>query len=170
MAMKRWLEDDGAPEPTLPTPLDLRTSYGYLLDNKMISDTLVLHPGKMKLLFGSNASAALQCKFKVIRSSDRTLTDNQIKTTVVTAVRNFFNITQWEFGESFYFTELAAAIHAALPTEISSVVLVPTLPQNQFGNMFQVLAREDEVLYPDITVNEVEIVTGFTPTNLRLNG
>jgi hypothetical protein len=170
MSLKRWLEDPLATEPVLPTPLDLRTSYGYLLDNKMISDTIVLHPGKIKLLFGSKATPALQCTFKVIRSAERILTDNQIKTTIVTTVRNFFNITQWEFGETFFFTELAAAIHASLPTEISSVVLVPTLPQNQFGDMFQVLAREDEVFYSDISVNNIEIVSGYTPTNLRLNG
>lgn len=169
MALKRWLEDPLATQPTLPTPLDLRTSYGYLLDNKMISDTIVLHPGKIKLMFGSRAAAPLQCTFKVVRSSDRTLTDNQIKTTIVTTIRNFFNITQWEFGETFYFTELAAAIHAALPTEISSVVLVPLLPENQFGDLFQVLAREDEVFYPDVSVTDIEIVTGYTATNLRLN-
>lgn len=170
MSLKRWLEDPLAVKPDLPTPLDLRTSYNYLLDNKMISDTVVLHPGKIKLLFGTKATPALQCTFKVIRSSDRTLTDNEIKTTIVTTIRNFFDITLWEFGETFFYTELSAAIHAALPTEISSVVPVPTLAANQFGDLFQVLAREDEVFYPDITVDNIEIVTGYTPTNLRLNG
>lgn len=169
MAIKRWLEDPLATEPSPPTPLDLRTSYSYLLDNKMISDTIVLHPGRIKLLFGQKATPALQCVFRVIRSNERVLTDNQIKTTIVTTIRNFFNITMWEFGETFYFTELAAAIHAALPTEISSVVLVPTLPQNQFGDMFQVPAREDEVFYPDVSVRDIEIVSGYTPTNLRLS-
>lgn len=168
-AVKRWLEDPLAPVPVAPTPLDLRTSYNYLLDNKMISDTVILHSGRMKLLFGPRAEAPLQATFKVIRSAERILTDNQIKTTIVATIRNFFNITQWEFGETFYFTELAAAIHAALPTEISSVVLVPTLPQNQFGDLFQALAREDEVFYPDISVGDIEIVSGYTPTNLRLN-
>lgn len=168
-AVKRWLEDPLATEPTPPTPLDLRTSYNYLLDNKMISDTVVLHSGRMKLLFGPRAAAPLQATFKVIRSSERILTDNQIKTTIVATIRNFFNITQWEFGETFYFTELAAAIHAALPTEISSVVLVPSFPQNQFGDLFQAFAREDEVFYPDISVDDVEIVAGYTATNLRLN-
>jgi hypothetical protein len=168
MSLKRWLEDPLAPEPTPLTPLDLRTSYGYLLDNKMISDTIVLHPGKIKLLFGGKAIASLQCKFKVVRSVDRSLTDNQIKTTIVTTIRNFFDITKWELGETFFFTELVAAIHASLPTEISSVVLVPLLAQHQFGDLFQVLAREDEVFYPDVSVNDVEIVSGYTATNLRL--
>ena len=167
MALKRWLEDPLATVPDLPTPLDLRTSYGYLLDNKMISDTVVLHPGKIKLLFGAKAPASLQATFKVIRSADTTLTDNQIKTVLVTTVRNFFDITLWEFGETFFFTELGAAIHTALPTEISAVELVPMISSSHFGDLQQILAREDEVFYPDITVDAVQIVTAYTATTLR---
>lgn len=168
--LKRWLEDPLATQPVNPTPLTLRTAYGYLLDNKMISDAVVLHPGRIKLLFGTKAPTELQATFKVIRSPNGVLTDNQVKTIIVSTVRNFFDIGMWEFGETFFFTELSAAIHAALSTEISSVVLVPKYTSNQFGDMFQVLAREDEIFYPDITVNQIEIVTGFTATNLRLNG
>lgn len=167
--LKTFLEDPLAPAPDTPTPLDLRTAYGYLLNNKMISDSVVLLPGRFKLLFGARAPAELQAVFRIIRSQNGLLTDNQVKTTTVSVIRNFFDVTLWEFGETFFFTELAAAIHAALPTEISSVVLVPTFTANQFGDMFQVLTREDEVLYPDITVNQIEIVTGYTSTNLRLN-
>lgn len=169
IALKRWLEDPLAVQPSTPTPLDLRTSYNYLLDNKMISDTVVLHPGRIKLLFGDKAIPELRARLVIVRSNNSLLTDNQIKTTVVTTVRNFFDITQWEFGETFYFTELAAAIHLAMPTDISTVVLVPEYSSNQFGDMFQVVTREDEVLYPDITVSDIEIVTGLTSTNIRKN-
>lgn len=168
-SLRRWLEDPiRYTKPADVTPLDLRTTYGYLLDNKMVSDDVILHPGRVKLLFGKNAIPSLQGTFRVIRSSDRTLTDNQIKNMIVTTVREFFNPTQWEFGESFYFTELVAALHNALPTEISSIVLVPTMGSSQFGDMFQVSAREDEILYADIDVTNIEVVTGYTATNLRL--
>jgi hypothetical protein len=150
--------------------LDLRTSYDYLLNNKMISDTVILHPGKIKLLFGTNAAPELQALFKVIKTETSLKTDNEIKTTIVTTIRNFFDIITWEFGETFFFTELAAAIHSALPTDISSVVLVPTFAQNQFGDMFEVLAREDEVFYADVLVGNIEIVPAYNAINLRLNG
>lgn len=169
VALKRWLEDPLAVQPSLPTPLDMRTAYGYLLDNKMISDTVVLHPGRIKLIFGSKAIPELRAQLVIVRAPNGLLTDNEIKTSVVTTVRNFFDITQWEFGETFYFTELAAAIHNSLPTEISTVVLVPEFTNHQFGDLFQVLTREDEVLYPDITVEDVDIVTGLTAANIRRN-
>lgn len=166
-SLKRWLENPQTTQPTAPTPLDLRTSYNYLLDNRMISDTVVLHPGNIKLLFGPKAAPQLQATFKVVRSLNATLTNNQIKTKIVSTVRNFFDISYWEFGETFYFSELSAAIHTVLTTEISSVVLVPTYAQNQFGDLYQINAREDEVFYPDITVDNIEIVESYTATNLR---
>lgn len=170
ISFKRWLEDPLALQPGEVTPLSLRNDYSKLLDNKMVSDTAILHPGKIKLIFGSKSAPALQAKFKVIRSPASVLTDNQIKNVLVATVRNFFDIATFEFGETFFFTELASAIHMDLSTDISSVVLVPTLATSQFGDMLQVAAREDEILYPDIDVEDIDIVTGFTPTNLRLNG
>lgn len=170
ISYKRWLEDPLATIPSEPTPLDLRNDYNKLLSAKMASDTVILHPGKFKLIFGDKANPALQARLTVIKSVNSTMTDNQIKNQIVATVRNFFDVATFEFGETFYFTELASAIHMDLSTEISSVVLVPTLATSQFGNLLQVFAREDEIIYPDIGVEDIDIVTGFTPTNLRLNG
>lgn len=169
LSMKRWLEDPLASKPDLPTPLDLRSTYNYLLDNKMISDTVVLHPGKIKLLFGSRAQPELQATFKIIKSPHSTLTDNQIKTAMIATIRNFFDVTSWEFGETFYFTELATAIHTTLPVDVSSVILVPTSATNAFGTLFQVLAREDEIFYADVTPSQLEIVTSYNDLNMQVN-
>lgn len=170
ISFKRWLEDPLALPPSELTPLDLRNDYNKLLASKMASDTVILHPGKFKMIFGDKSAPALQGKLKVIRSANSTMTDNQIKNIIVATVRNFFDISAFEFGETFFFTELASAIHMDLATEISSVVLVPTLSTSQFGDMLQVQAREDEIIYPDINVEDIDIVSGFTATNLRVNG
>lgn len=168
-ALRSWLDGRTSVQPTEPTPLELRTSYSKLLDNKMISDTVVLHSGKFKTLFGSRAIPQLRASFKVIRPDVSSLTDNQVKVRIVNAIRSFFDIDSWEFGETFYFTELAASIHASLGPEIDSVVLVPTYAQNQFGDMFQVQAREDELFIPDVRTSDIEVVQSYTPTNIRQN-
>lgn len=168
LALKQWLSSPLATQPRAPTPLDLRLSYNYLLSNGMISDTVVLHPGVIKLLFGSKAALPLQANFVVVRSQDTSLTDNEIKTTIVTTIRNFFDVTVWEYGETFYFTELSAAIHAALPIEISTVLLVPVSSQNYFGDLFQIQAREHELFYPDITVDNITLVSDLNSTVLRM--
>ena len=168
-ALTRWLENRSDVQPDDPTPLDLRSSYSAMLDNKMISDTVVLHPGRFKILFGTRAIPQLRASFKVIRPDSSTLTDNQVKARMVSIIRVFFDIDSWEFGESFFFTELAASIHADLGPEIDSVVLVPTLSQNQFGDLFQVFSKEDEIFIPDISTSDIEIVQSFTASNIRQN-
>lgn len=167
--IRRWIQDPLATAPKPPTPLDLRTSYSSLIENKMISDTCVLHPGRIKLLFGNKSHPSLRGVFKVVKTNVSTLTDNQIKSSIATTIRNFFDLSRWEFGETFYVTELIAAIHNNLRSEISSVVLVPTVTQGQFGDLFQVECQDDEIFYADIGVEDIELVTSYTPINIRLN-
>lgn len=166
-SMKRYLNYQIAQAPTPPTPLDLRTSYSYLIDNKMISDTVVLHSGKIKLLFGTRAEQNVQASFKVIRPKIQSMSDNQVRSLIVETIKVFFDINKWEFGETFYFSELSAYIHAALGAEIDSIVLVPTYTNSQFGDLYQIRCNEDEIFIPDITINQIEFVSSYTQENLR---
>ena len=95
------------------------------------------------------------------------VTDNQIKVTIVDTINSFFDIDLWEFGETFYFTELATEIHTALASDISTVVLVPTYSQNQFGDLFEVVAREDEIFQPNVSVSDIDIVETLSPQIIR---
>jgi len=151
--LQRWLENKTDTKPTEPTPLDLRTAYNQLLESRMISDTVILQSGSIKILFGDKAIPELQAKFKVIRPTVNNLTDNEVKVKIVETIRTFFDINDWGFGETFYFTELSASIHNNLGPEINSVVLVPTFNTNQFGDLFQVQSRENELFATDITTS-----------------
>jgi hypothetical protein len=155
--------------PQPPTPLELRTSYGYLLANKMLSDTVVLHSGKIKLLFGALADQTLRAKFKVVKSATATFSDERIKAEIVTVIDTLFDIQNWDFGDSFYATELISLIHQKLSTQIASVVLVPLYSVNSFGSLFTINSGFDEILQSAATVNDIEIVTALTPTVLRQN-
>jgi hypothetical protein len=154
-------------EPQPPTPLDLRTSYGYLLTNKMLSDTVVLHSGKIKLLFGSKADQRLRAIFKVVKAQGATFSDERIKSETVAVIDTYFDIQNWEFGDKFYATELISLIHQKMPTQIASVVLVPTYSVNSFGSLFTIDSGFDEILQSAATVNDIEIVDALTPTVLR---
>jgi len=165
-SVRSWLADQ-ADQPTPPTPLQLQNDYGYLLDSAMLSDTVILHPGQFKILFGTNAPPELQAKIKVIRTASGSMTDNEVKVRIVNLITAYFNITKWEFGETFYFSELASVIHADMPTEVDSVVLVPLYPANHFGDLMQVIAREDEMFVPSISVSDITIVSNLNATTLR---
>ena len=166
-ALRQWLTGQSTIQPTLPTPFQLKSDYGYLLQSKMISDEIILHPGIIKVLFGANANNTLQATFMVVRSQNKTLTNNQIKTAIVDAINAYFDINQWEFGQTFYFTELAAYVHSTLPNDISSIVLVPTYNTHTFGDMFQVYAKENEIIQPSVSVNNINIVDSLTPSVLQ---
>ncbi len=155
--------------PVPPSPLELRNSYSSLLSSKMISDTVVMHSGKIKLLFGDLADGQLRAKFRVIRAQSATLTDDQIKAEIVNVINTFFNIQNWNFGDTFYATELIALIHQRLPIDIASIVLVPLFVNNSFGSLFVIETGEDEILQSCAKITDVEIVSNYTPNILRQN-
>jgi len=156
-----WLNGDTDVEPTALTPYDLTLSYGYMLDNAVLSDTVVLHPASFKILFGPHADASLQGNFVAVRSSTKTMTDSQIEAAIVTAVRDYFDIDDWKFGQTFYLTKLLTYIHTELATQIDSIVLVPTYSSSSFGDLFQILAASNEIFVPNITTSIVSLVDSY---------
>ena len=165
--LRLWLTNRIEAEPPKPTPFQLRNDYGYLIENKMISDTLIVQPGDIKVVLGSKASPELQAFLKIVRTQNRSMSDNTVKVEIVQIVNEYFDINQWEFGQSFYFTDLASRIHNRLRTEIESVVLVPRSANHEFGSLFQVLAKESEIIQGNINVDDIEIVETLDPRTLN---
>lgn len=162
-----WLDGVLDTKPTPPTPFQLKSDYSNLLESKMISDSVILHPGKFKFIIGKHSAPELQSTIKVIRSPNKTLTNNQIKTIIVDAIKVFFDIDKWEFGETFHFSELGAYIHSRLPVDVDSVVIVPKFTGQVYGDLQQIFAKEDEIIQPSISVNDIEIVQSLNPRNLK---
>lgn len=153
--------------PAQPTPLELRSAYGYLLNNKMLSDTVVLHPGKIKLLFGPLAEPQLRAKFKVVKLPGASLTNERIKEEILFVINTYFDIDRWDFGDTFYATDLTAIMHQRLPGDVASVVLVPVYSTNSFGSLFTVESGHDEILQSCAQLSDIEIVEALTPTVIR---
>ncbi len=153
--------------PKQPTATELKESLAELEKYKTIGDQIVYSPAKFKLLFGSTANVANQATFRIVKIPGATFTDNQIKTGVVNAIQNYFGISNWDFGDTFFFTELSAYIHNQLSSQISSVVIVPKDSESKFGNLFQIKAEPNELFFSTASVNDVEIVTGLTGNNLN---
>ncbi len=160
--------DITAPVPEAPTTEELRIQFAELQDYKMLSDQIIFKPGNFKLLFGTGAEEELQATFKVVKVPTATETDNEIRSAVITAIDEFFDVANWDFGESFFYTELSAYIHQSLANVVASVVIVPTKADSVFGDLFQVKAEPDELFLSTAGVANVEIVRNLTDTNLRI--
>lgn len=165
--LRLWLSNRIADKPKPPTAFQLRNDYAYLIDNKMISDTLIIQPGDIKVILGNKAAPELQAFIKIIRARTRSMSDSTVKAEIVQIVNEFFDINRWEFGQPFYFTELSSKIHNRLATEVSSVVLVPRSDNHAFGSLFQVMAKESEIIQGSISVDDIEIVESLSPDTLK---
>lgn len=153
--------------PIAPTTEELRIQFQDLGDYKMISDSMIWNSGKFKVLFGNQAAPELQADFKVVKSLSSNVTDNEIKVAVVNAIDNFFDIRNWDFGEKFFYTELATYIHQELSSMISSVVIVPKDARSKFGDLFEITATEYELFISTATVDNVQIVSDVSPQTIR---
>ncbi len=165
-----WLQDGGT-KPAASTPDQLRISYsGSLNPLKSLSDQIVYHPVKYKILFGTNSEEELQATFKVVKNSKTNVTDAVIKTRVIQAINEFFALDNWDFGDSFYFTELAAYIHNQLAPDLLTVVIVPNQSGQTFGSLFQINSAADEIFISGATVDDVSIITALGANQLAASG
>lgn len=155
------------PEPTPPTINELTTIYQGLQDYKMISDTMIFNSVEFKPLFGEKADESLRGIIKVIKVFNSTASDSEIKTRTVTAINNYFSLDKWDFGDTFYFSELAAYLHNELGSIISSVVLVPLNPSKSFGDLYEIRSAPNQIFVSAATVNNIEVIQALTSTNLR---
>ena len=147
----------------------LYLNYGQKLNNiKSISDEIIYHPVKYKVLFGDNADADLQATFKIVKNPDIVINDNEIKTRVIAAINEFFALENWEFGETFYFTELSTYVMQQLTPNLVTFVIVPTQVSSTFGSLFEIKSEADEIFISAATVADVELIDSVTATRLRV--
>ena len=157
-------------QPTAPTSEELETNYSTLDNYKAISDTIIYNPAAFKPLFGSKALTSLQAQFKVVKNPNVVVSDNDIKTSVIAAINQYFDIANWDFGETFYFSELAAYLHVQLVPKISSIIIVPASESEVFGSLMQVNAGINEIITSCATVNDVKIISAITAAQINTTG
>jgi hypothetical protein len=154
--------------PPKPTINQLSEEYGELNNYKMLSDSMVLNSVVFKPLFGPKASANLRATIKVIKSSNTNASDSEIRSAVLTAMNAYFEINNWNFGDTFYFSELSAYLHDQVGEYISSAVLVPNDPTMKFGDLYEIKCAPYEIFVNAATANDVLVIAALTPAELQI--
>lgn len=157
-------------EPAAPTIAELKTEFGSIEAFKTISDSIIYNPAVFKPLFGDKANTSLRATFKVIKNTNITISDNEVKSLVIASINTYFDINNWEFGETFYFSELSAYLHKSLVPYVSSIVIVPSNVDSKFGTLYQINADPDEILVSAATVDNVQIIPAITAAQLNITG
>jgi hypothetical protein len=155
------------PEPEPPSIDTLTNEYAGLQDYKMISDNMIINSVTFKPLFGAKAAEQLRATIKVIRSSGSTASVSEIKSLVVANIDAYFAIENWNFGDTFYFSELSGYLHQNIGDVVSSVVLVPISPQKSFGDLYEIRSAPNEIFVNAATVADIQVIEALTSTNLK---
>jgi hypothetical protein len=154
-------------EPARPTIDELNTAYSTLDQYKMISDNIILNSLTFKPLFGTKASTELRATIKCVKNTISTVSTSEIKSQVINAINQYFTIENWDFGDTFFFSELSSYLHDQLGSIISTVVLVPTNPLKSFGDLYEIRSQSNEIFVNAATVNDVEVIDALTSSQLR---
>jgi hypothetical protein len=167
-----WIQDTSntVVEPISPTSVELELEFSNLDSYKSISDTIIYNSAKFKPIFGSKAEANLQATFKVVKNPNINISDNDVKSSIIAAINTYFDINNWDFGDTFYFSELSAYLHSTLAPNISSIIIVPASSNNVFGSLFQINADFNEIIISAATVTNIEIITTITAAQLNQSG
>jgi len=175
-----WIQDTTGTvtKPTPPTPSQLNSTYQNLFNYKMLTDNVIINSVTFKPLFGLKANPTLQAVFKVVKNPSITgtygarnptvVSDQEIQASVIAALNQYFDISRWTFGQTFYFSDLSSYLHNQLGDILSSVVIVPTDPELQFGDLFQIDCAPNEIFVNAATVNQVIIIPSLTSSALGI--
>ena len=167
---QNWIQDttNTIVEPNKPTIDELNQEYGDVNNYKMLSDSVILNSVVFKPIFGDKAAPALRATIKVIKASSTNASDSEIRSTILTAMNTYFAINNWNFGDTFYFSELSAYLHAQVGELISSVVLVPNNPTMTFGDLYEIKCAPYEIFVNAATANNILVISALTPTELQI--
>lgn len=152
--------------PAEPTSAELSVEFAGLNEFKNASDSLVYRSAKFKRLFGNGADPEYRAKFRVVKLNNQ-YSDNELKTRILQAINEYFDVDNWEFGETFYFTELSTYIHQQMGSAIGSIVIVPKNTSGTFGQLFQVKAEPNELFLNTATVQDIELISKIDSQTLR---
>lgn len=169
-AYRNWISGIGS-KPLPPSSDALYQSYNTSLAKiKSVSDEIIYHPVKYKVLFGSKADSEVQAVFKVVKNPNLILNDNDIKARVIEVINEYFSLDNWDFGERFYFTELSAYVIQELTPDITTFVIVPKQANQVFGSLFELGCESDEVFISSATVDDVAIIDAVSASRLQATG
>ena len=158
-------------KPLSPSSDQLFQNFGSEINKiKSISDEVIYHPVKYKVLFGAKADTDLQATFKVVKNPEQVTNDNDIKLRIVTAINQFFSLEFWDFGDKFSFSELSTFIMNSLAPDIATIVLVPKQTNKVFGSLYEITTESDEIFISSATVDDVEIIDSLTASRLKASG
>lgn len=171
IVFRQWVNGNLSQQPLPPSTDFLYNLLSPDLNRiKSLSDEIIYHPVKYKILFGAKASTDVQAVFKITKNSEVVISDNDLKTQVLSAINEFFALENWEFGDNFYFSELSAYVLKQVSPSIVNFTIVPRQSDLAFGSLFEIRSEKDQIFINGATIDDIEIISTITASSIRSAG
>jgi hypothetical protein len=165
---RQWLAGANISKPLPPSSDEISNVLSSKLNLiKSISDEIIYHPVSYKLLFGATADAGLQANFNVTLNQSSAVSKSDITARILTAINEFFSLDNWDFGDTFYFSELSTYIINKLAPDVTNFVIVPNQTGKYFGSLFEIQCPSNQIFISSATAENIIIVSGLTSDNLK---
>ena len=76
-------------------------------------------------------------------------------------INRYFNIDNWDFGDEFYFTEMAAYIHNNMIGQISQITIQPVSQDLETTDLFEIIADSDELFLPVLDSSNITVTSNI---------
>lgn len=167
-AYRSWLSSGKGTAPRPPTSSSLEENFSSVLEPiKTISDQIIYQPVTYVPLFGPQAPISLQAIFRAVKSSSSSASDNDIKSRIISGINSFFTLDNWDFGKSFFFSELTTYIMNLLTPDITNFIIIPKSSNSAFGSLFEISCQSNEIFVSGATVTDIEIIDAITASQLK---
>ena len=168
---RSWVANGALTNGSKPLPPSSSELNSLLSSNlnliKSISDEIIYHPVNYTLLFGPAADTSLQATFNAMVNPNSTVSNADVQARILKAINTFFSLDNWNFGDTFYFTELSTYVMNQLAPDLISFVIVPLQANNYFGALFEIQCSTDSIFISCANTDNIVIVSGLTSTNLK---
>lgn len=168
---RQWLTGNLSEQPLPPSTDFLYNLLSPSLNKiKSLSDEIIYHPVKYKVLFGPTATSDVQASFKIVKNSEVVISDNDIKTQVLDAINEFFALENWDFGDNFYFSELSAYVMNSVSPNLVNFTIVPRQSDLSFGSLYEIRSEKDQIFISGTTIDDIEIIPTITASAIKSAG
>jgi hypothetical protein len=98
------------------------------------------------------------------------MSDTEISQNIVNLINSYFNIDNWDFGETFYFSELASYIHNNMVGQVAQITIEP-INNSSVNNLLEIRLNSDEMFMPVVKTNNIVVKNNliYNPTVLASN-
>jgi hypothetical protein len=87
---------------------------------------------------------------------------------VLYVIQKYFSIDNWNFGDTFYFSELSAYVHSEIGDLVSSVILVPNDPDLTFGDLYEIRCEPYEIFVNAAQSSDIVVISALTANQLQV--